>query len=63
MKLHVDQEGCISCGLCVTICPEVFRMNEEDKYEVTVSPVPEELEAEAGEAMESCPVAVIGQDD
>jgi len=59
MKLRVDQEGCISCGLCVTICPEVFQLNEDEKSEVIVSPIPEECEAEAEEAMESCPVTVI----
>lgn len=59
MKLCVDQEGCISCGLCVTLCPEVFRMDEHDKSEVILSPIPPEREESAAEAMESCPVAVI----
>ncbi|RPJ41032.1 MAG: ferredoxin, partial [Deltaproteobacteria bacterium] len=22
----VDQEECISCGVCVEVCPEVFRL-------------------------------------
>ncbi|MBP1714858.1 MAG: ferredoxin [Deltaproteobacteria bacterium] len=30
----VDQEECISCGLCVEVCPEVFRLNDRDVSEV-----------------------------
>jgi len=26
MKATVDREGCIECGLCASVCPEVFRM-------------------------------------
>ncbi len=59
MKAEVDQEGCISCGLCTTICPEVFRMNDDDKAEAYQNPVPAAAEASAAEAAESCPVSVI----
>ena len=30
----VKQDDCISCGLCVEICPEVFRLNDKDLSEV-----------------------------
>ena len=32
MKAKVN-EGCISCGACVSACPEVFRFNSEDVAE------------------------------
>ena len=25
-KVEVDRESCISCGLCVSVAPEVFRL-------------------------------------
>lgn len=28
MKIKVDQNLCIGCGLCCGICDEVFRMND-----------------------------------
>ena len=32
--LRVDQDACISCGLCVTNVPEVFRFADHGKAEV-----------------------------
>ncbi|GHV25557.1 hypothetical protein FACS189465_3480 [Clostridia bacterium] len=31
MKVLVNQDTCISCGMCVDICPEVFDYNSENK--------------------------------
>lgn len=31
MKVEVDQEMCIGCGMCAEIASEIFRMNEEGK--------------------------------
>jgi ferredoxin len=59
MKAIVDQDACIGCGLCPDICPEVFEMNDDDKAEVTVDPVPADVEDSCREAAESCPVDAI----
>lgn len=59
MRAEIDREGCISCGLCPTICPEVFHMAEDGKAEVHQDPVPSEAEEGAVEAQNSCPVSVI----
>ncbi|HML49518.1 MAG TPA: ferredoxin, partial [Clostridia bacterium] len=29
MKAEIDRDGCIECGLCASICPEVFRMADD----------------------------------
>lgn len=54
----VIEDGCIGCELCVQTCEEVFKMNDEGLAEVYAEVTPE-LEESAGEAAESCPVAVI----
>lgn len=59
MIAKLDKSGCIACGLCVEICPEVFRMGDDDLAEVWVDEVPEELEGNVMESLESCPVSVI----
>jgi ferredoxin len=59
MIAKLDRDGCISCGLCPTICPEVFRMDEDDIAEVIQEEVPTEAEDRAVEAQENCPVSVI----
>lgn len=59
MKAEIDRDGCISCGLCVSICPEVFRMGDDGPAEVYVDPIPTSAENSALEAKEGCPVSVI----
>ncbi|NLL39866.1 MAG: ferredoxin [Clostridiales bacterium] len=59
MKAYVDKEGCISCGLCVEICPDVFQFDEDGVAYVVSDPVPEDCEDCAVEAQENCPVSVI----
>lgn len=57
MKAKVN-EGCISCGLCIGTCPEVFRFNDDGVSEAYAQ-VTEENLASVQEARDSCPVAVI----
>ena len=32
MRVTIDRDGCIGCGLCESICPEVFKLDEEGKH-------------------------------
>ncbi len=59
MKVTVDKEGCIGCGLCVATCPELFAMGDDQKAQVMLAPVPATLEACAHKAADTCPVSVI----
>lgn len=59
MKASIDRDGCISCGLCPDVCPEVFRMADDGKAEVIVDEVPAGAEGQAEEAADGCPVSVI----
>ncbi len=58
MKVWIDRDGCISCGLCATTCPEVFRMADDGLAEV-YGDVRADTEAGAQEAADGCPVEVI----
>lgn len=59
MKAKIDRSGCIGCGLCPEICPEVFEMADDGLAQVIVNEIPSEAEGTAQEAAESCPVSVI----
>lgn len=58
MKVAVDQYLCIGCGICVGLCPKVFRIGEDGKSGVCQS-VTEETLSPVQEAIDSCPVTAI----
>lgn len=57
MKVFVDRDLCIGCGLCVATCPEVFEMDDEDKAVVISEPA--DTSSTLQEAVDSCPTAAI----
>lgn len=58
MKVEIDRDGCIGCGLCAATCSEVFRISDDGLAEVYASPSEGSAE-EVKEAAENCPVSVI----
>jgi len=55
-KVSVDKEGCIGCGVCESLCGEVFKMDDDGKAEAIV----EETDLPCAEdAASSCPVNAI----
>jgi len=58
MKVKIDADACIGCGLCVNTCPEVYQM-EEDKAIIFANPVPQDFEDTCKKAVEECPVTAI----
>lgn len=59
MKVSLDHEGCISCGLCVSTCPEVFRFAEDSRAEAKCEEVPKGCEDQTEQSAIGCPVSVI----
>lgn len=59
MKKYLVNDNCIGCGLCVSICPNVFEMDESELAHAKDIEVDEELEKSADEAKSSCPVDAI----
>jgi ferredoxin len=53
----VETENCISCGLCISTCPAVFRFDSNGKSECfDPAGAPE---AEIQSAIDGCPVQCI----
>lgn len=59
MKAHVDKDICIGCGVCPSVAPEVFAMDDDGKAVEIVESVPESSADTAKEAETSCPVNAI----
>ncbi len=68
MKVTIDQDGCIECGVCEQVCSDVFSVESGEKASVVekyrtdspaVGDVPDDLADCAEEGVSSCPVQVI----
>lgn len=62
MKIKVDKEKCVSCGLCTNMCPDYFNLDENNKSEVIKQPKTEQEENIVKEAIDACPVEAILED-
>ncbi len=58
MKSVVDQELCISCGLCVGMEPSVFHFNDDGKSEAYAD-VAKDNQDGVQAAIDSCPTDAI----
>ena len=59
MHAIVHRETCIRCGLCPSLCPEVFDLPDGESAQVIADPIPEDCRAATQEAADSCPVGAI----
>ncbi|MEW8955531.1 ferredoxin [Clostridium sp.] len=59
MKAYVDKDTCIGCGLCPSISPSVFDMDDDGKAKTIVDEVPDDAKDDTKEAEDSCPVNAI----
>jgi ferredoxin len=55
--IKVDKEKCVGCGLCVSLCKEVFALGKDNKAIVKAQ---KNLPC-VNEAISSCPVEAISQ--
>ncbi len=53
--VKVDKNKCIGCALCVTMCPETFAMDENNKSKV----IDPKVTPCAKNAQQNCPVEAI----
>jgi ferredoxin len=58
MRVIIDEETCIGCGLCAETCPDVFEM-KDDKATAKMDEVSDDLADACREAAEECPVEAI----
>ena len=59
MKVKVNQDSCIGCGACASICPDVFEINDDGLSKAKVEEVQEDKKQEVADAKESCPTGAI----
>ncbi len=57
--IKIDQEKCIGCGLCESMCPDVFELKDDGKAHVKNPSGCEGTECDCKSAADSCPVQAI----
>lgn len=55
MKILVDYDRCEGNAVCVTVCPEVFEVGEDDRAHLRVQDPGENLRAKIEAAVRRCP--------
>lgn len=57
-QVFIEEDVCIACGMCEEICPEVFRLDDEEMVAKVIKPEggPQDL---IQDAIDSCPVSCI----
>jgi ferredoxin len=55
MRIAVDDDRCAGRGMCLTLCPEVFALNDDGYTEAQVLDIPVEFAAAVQRAVECCP--------
>ena len=68
IKVKIDQEKCIACGLCYGLCPDVFEADEDGKSRLVEKfrtgskkegDLPDNLKNCIEDAKNGCPVGAI----
>jgi ferredoxin len=60
MRATVDPNKCDVAGICVKVCPEVFRFHEGSKKAYVIrKDIPKDLEQKCLEAAKKCPTKAI----
>lgn len=61
MKMTVNEQTCIGCNLCVSLCPQVFSLRPDGKAVAIDSAVPAAVVSSATDALRECPVEAISE--
>ncbi|MDD2891276.1 MAG: ferredoxin [bacterium] len=57
MRIGIDKETCTGCGVCESLCPDVFQIQEDEKAHVINLEACNESNCK--EAADSCPTQAI----
>jgi ferredoxin len=55
MKIVIDYDLCEANAVCMDVCPECFRVEEDDTLTVLIESPPDNLRAKVEEAVRLCP--------
>ena len=60
MSIVIDENECLGCESCVSVCPEVFEMNDAGDKAIVIND--ESTDPCVDEAIDICPVSCIAHE-
>ena len=59
MRVFVDPDLCMGCGVCESIAPDIFELGDELHAKVIMDPISEKFRFVVEEAIAECPEVAI----
>ena len=59
MKIVVDWDRCTGMGMCESLAPDVFEVDDDGSLQLHAETVPEGMEGDVREAVASCPTEAL----
>jgi ferredoxin len=63
MKIAVDYDKCSGLGMCESVAPDVFEVEDDGSLTLHLTEVPEGREDEMRQACEACPTEALSLQD
>lgn len=59
MKINVDWDRCTGMGMCESLAPDVFEVDDDGSLILHAEEVPEGMESDVREAVAACPTEAL----
>jgi len=59
MKIELDESKCSSIGMCESVAPDLFEVNDDGALILLVPEPPDDRRADVEAACEACPTAAL----
>ena len=63
MKINIDQEKCLRCGMCTGIALDIFEFDDDGNIKPNEGNITEENIDSVDDAINSCPVGAISKEE
>ena len=63
MKINIDQDKCLRCGMCTGIATDIFEFDDDGNIKANESNINADNKDSIKDAINSCPVGAISKEE
>ncbi len=63
MKINIDQDKCLRCGMCTGIATDIFEFDDDGNIKANESNINADNKDSIEDAINSCPVGAISKEE